>query len=111
VAVALAGGSKAVFITGESAGTSKAVGRVLTQQRIWLQDLSERLGIRRVGQDSARFLELNGAIIIEPTAFEPDPATHRESHYYNAMTNTLYRRVVTREEPGVVVAHWQKVSD
>ena len=58
-----------------------------------------------------RFLELNGATIIEPTAFEPDPTTYRRSHYYNAITNTLYRKVTTRSQPGITVAHWQKVSD
>lgn len=111
VAVALGGGAWAAYVDGTAAGTSKMVARIVSQQQIWLQDFSERLGVRGVGQDSARFLELSGAVIIEPTAFEPDPATHRESHYYNALTNTLYRKVITREEPGIVVAHWQKVSN
>jgi len=80
-----------------------------TQQ--FLNDLTYRLGRRTVGGDPMRFLELNGATIIEPTAFEPDPTTCRRSHYYNAITNTLYRKVTTRSEPGITVAHWQKVSD
>lgn len=77
----------------------------------FLQDLANRLGRPYQGHHCARLLELNGATIIEPTAFEPDPATHRQSHYYNAITNTLYRKVITYKEPGVVVAHWLKVSD
>jgi hypothetical protein len=106
-----AGGSRGLFIVGSATGLAKSVGRILPYQRIWLQDLSERLGVRSASSDSFRFLELNGASIIEPTAFEPDPATYRLSHYYNAVTNTLYRKVVTRNEPGIVVAYWQKVSD
>lgn len=110
-ATVLAGGSKGVFIVGVSAGFAKMQGRVLSNQLVWLQDLSERRAVSSAAGDAVRFLELNGAVIIEPTAFEPDPATHRESHYYNAVTNTLYRKVTTRSEPGIVVAHWQKVSD
>ena len=66
---------------------------------------------RSVGHDPIWFLELHGAAIIEPTAFEPDPSTHRGTHYYNAITNTLHKKIITRKEPGIVVAHWQKVSD
>jgi hypothetical protein len=58
-----------------------------------------------------RFMELIGAEIVEPTAFEPDPATHRGEYYYNAITNTLYRKIVDREEPGIIVAHWQQISE
>lgn len=66
---------------------------------------------RTAGHNPIWFLELHGATIIEPTAFEPDPSTYRETHYYNAITNTLYKKIITRQEPGIVVAHWQKVSD
>lgn len=76
-----------------------------------LDDLTERRGQRTVGHDTIWFLELQGATIIEPTAFEPDAATYRGTHYYNVITNTLYKKIVTRNEPGIVVAHWQKVSD
>lgn len=55
-------------------------------------------------------VELFGGEVIEPTAFEPDAATHRSDFYYNAVTNVLYRRVITRQEPGIIVAHWQKAS-
>ena len=77
----------------------------------FLQDLIARRGLKSTGEFSARFLELDGATIIEPTAFEPDASTSRSEYYYNAITNTLYRRVVVRQEPGVVVAHWQKTSN
>jgi hypothetical protein len=78
---------------------------------LFLQDLFARRGLKRIGELSARFLELDGATIVEPTAFEPDAATYRGEYYYNAITNTLYRKVVTRREPGVVVAYWQKSSN
>ena len=103
-------GGTGISIIGTAFGTSNAEARKKSDQRIFLDDLSNRLGRRSVGGDSTRFLELDGATIIEPTAFEPDAATHRKSHYYNAVTNTLYRKVTTRSEPGVEVAHWQKVS-
>lgn len=81
------------------------------QTAAFLADLAQRRGRPTPGHDSVRFLELAGGSIIEPTAFEPDPATHRHDYYYNAVTNTLYRKVVTRREKGIVVAHWQKTSD
>lgn len=77
----------------------------------FLTDLVTRRGPVGVGHEATRFLELWGATIIEPTAFEPDPATHRSDYYYNAVTNTLYKRVKTRHEHGIIVAHWQKASD
>jgi hypothetical protein len=95
---------------GSSANISFATGRSLSETQKFLMDLARRRGVSGVGHDSTRFLELNGAVIIEPTAFEPDPATHRHSYYYNAVSNTLYRKVITREELGLVVAYWQKAS-
>lgn len=77
----------------------------------FLDDLTARRGRPGVGHDSVWYLELTGGRVIEPTAFEPDAATHRDDFYYNAVTNALYRRVVTRREPGIVVAHWQQCSD
>lgn len=76
----------------------------------FLSDLIQRRN-GGIGQDTIRFVELDGGIIIEPTAFEPDPATCRESHYYNASTNILYKKVITREGPGITVAYWQKISN
>ena len=82
------------------------------QTTAFLDDLSDRRGKPSVGNNNTVwFLELNGAEVIEPTAFEPDPATHRGEYYYNAKTNVLYRKIVTRQEPGVVHAYWQKVSN
>lgn len=83
----------------------------MQEQNNFFDNLNRYRGISSIGNDSIRFLELNGANIIEPTAFEPDPTTHRHSHYYNALTNTLYQKIITREEPGVVVAYWKKVSN
>jgi len=77
----------------------------------FLDDLIARRGLRKGGFNNIRFVELDGGRIIEPTAFEPDPNTYRGEYYYNAVTNTLYRKIVTRREPGIVVAHWQKISD
>jgi hypothetical protein len=77
----------------------------------FLADLYSRRGNPSPGWNPVWFLELWGATIIEPTAFEPDPSTFRGEFYYNAVTNTLYRKVVTRQEPGITVAHWQKASD
>ncbi len=77
----------------------------------FLTDLMARRGRPTPGHDSVWFLERRGGTIIQPTAFAPDAASHRGDYYYNAATNTLYRRVVTRREPGMVVAHWQKASD
>jgi hypothetical protein len=110
-ATVLGGGGWLVFTVGSAAGSSSMEARPLSIQQKWLNDLSDHLGSRKVGHDSIRFVELDGARIIEPTAFEPDPATYRDTHYYNALTNTLYMKVITREEPGIVVAHWQKVSN
>jgi len=119
------GGGWLAFTTITASGSSLVEGRSVTTAEEFLDDLDNRrrvhganqprggargTGKRRNANNSARFLELSGATIIEPTAFEPDAATHRESHYYNAVTNILYRKVVTRNEPGVIVAHWQKVS-
>ncbi len=75
----------------------------------FLTDLFDRRGEPGGGFENARFLELHGATIIEPTAFEPDPVTHHHEYYYNAITNRLYRRVISRDG-AVKTAHWQGVS-
>lgn len=77
----------------------------------FLADLANRRGRPGPGHNPVWFLEKRGGTIVEPTAFEPDPATYRHDFYYNAETNTLYKKVVTRRERGIVVAHWQKASD
>lgn len=83
----------------------------LSKTNEFLEDLLSRRGIKKGGFNNIRFVELEGGRIIEPTAFEPDPRTHRGEYYYNAITNVLYRKIITRKEPGIIVAHWQKISD
>lgn len=83
----------------------------LSKTNEFLEDLLSRRGIKKGGFNNIRFVELEGGRVIEPTAFEPDPRTYRGEYYYNAITNALYRKIVTRREPGIVVAHWQKISD
>jgi hypothetical protein len=77
----------------------------------FLADLAVRRGRPSPGCNPIWFLELRGAVIVQPTAFEPDPRTHRDDYYYNSITNTLYRKVISRKEPGIITAHWQKASD
>lgn len=81
----------------------------MSTQSDFLDELAEKRGRPGPGYNTSWFLELFGATIIEPTAFEPDPSTHRHDYYYNAQTNTLYRKVISRNNP--IVAHWQKASD
>ena len=61
----------------------------------------------------AHWLELNGATIIEPTKFEPDPDTYRGDYYYNTTTNRLYKKITSRKDKktGITVAHWRGISD
>jgi hypothetical protein len=75
----------------------------------FLADLHSKRGCSGGGSNSVWLMELNGATIIEPTAFEPDPVTHRNDYYYNATQNVLYRRIIVRKLP-VIVAHWKRVS-
>lgn len=77
---------------------------------MFFQELSEKLGKRQGGWNSSWFIELEGGKLIMPTAFEPDPNTHRDDYYYNAVTNTLYKKVVSRKENGITVTTWQKTS-
>lgn len=83
----------------------------LTTMNTFIEDLLSRRGLKYGGFNNIRVVELDGGRIIEPTAFEPDPSTYRGEYYYNAVTNTLYRKIVIRKEPGITVAHWKKVSD
>ena len=77
----------------------------------FLSDLISRRGIRSAGNQSTRITELNGGAVIEPTAFEPDPNTHRGEYYYNAVTNTLHRKITIVSHSGQTYSHWKKVSD
>ncbi len=75
----------------------------------FLADLFARRGTERSNFESARLLELYGAEIIEPTAFEPDPNTHRSDFYYNAVNNVLYKKVTTRNGE-ISISHWKPAS-
>ena len=99
--------ARAIF---ESLSFSTAEARAPTVQEIFFKDLSTRVLVTGIKNQTSRFIELDGGTIIEPTAFEPDASTYRDTHYYNAKTNTLYIKIIARKEPGIVVAHWQKVS-
>jgi hypothetical protein len=76
----------------------------------FINDLIARRGRKTNGHMPAWFMERWGANLIEPTAFEPDPTSYRHDYYYNAVTNALYKRIVTRHGD-ITIARWQKVSD
>lgn len=80
--------------------------------RSFLTEVQAKRGRKTVGANPYRYVELHGGEIIEPTAFEPDPTTHRNDYYYNSVTNVLYKRVYDRYEPkkGIIVAHWAAIS-
>lgn len=65
---------------------------------------------RNTMSGTAWFLELEGAKVIIPTAFEPDPNTCRDDYYYNAITNVLYKKIASRNSNGIITAVWQKAS-
>lgn len=75
----------------------------------FLADLFSRRELEHKNVESARLLELYGAEIIEPTAFEPDPNTHRSDFYYNAVNNVLYKKVSTTNG-AITISHWKPVS-
>lgn len=58
----------------------------------FLEDLLSRRNTTRSGGDCVWYLELTGATVVEPTAFEPDPETHRSDYYYNAVENIMYTK-------------------
>ena len=78
----------------------------------FLDELARFRGRRQYGgQNTVWFVELTGGNIVEPTAFEPDPRTHRSEYYYNSKINTLFKRVWVPRQDGVKVAYWKRVSD
>lgn len=83
----------------------------MTARSDFFDDLADRLGKPQTGHNPIWFLELEGAQVIIPTAFEPDPVTHRGQYYYNAITNSLYRKVITKDSAGIKTAHWQRISE
>ena len=66
-------------------------------QSEFLADILNRRRLNSDRGDCAWFLEKHGAHIVEPTAFEPDPNTHRSDYYYNAIENALYRKAKTSD--------------
>jgi hypothetical protein len=58
----------------------------------FIADILNRRGKPSIGGDTVWFLELNGATVISPTPFEPDPNTHRQEYYYNSIDNIMYKR-------------------
>ena len=95
----------------ESPSTSPSASPSEPPTTEFIQDVIARRGIKRIGEQTIRIVEFVGGEVIEPTAFEPDASTHRNNFYYSTITNALYRKIITRNEPGIIVAHWQKVSN
>lgn len=77
----------------------------------FLSDLFSRRGNKPADGNSEWYVELHGGAVLEPTAFEPDAATHRNDYYYNAVTNILYKKIITRKYRGTIAAYWQKISN
>jgi hypothetical protein len=64
----------------------------IATQSDFLTDILNRRRLNYSRGDCVWFLEKHGAHIVQPTAFEPDPETHRSDYYYNAIENVLYRK-------------------
>lgn len=82
----------------------------MTQQN-FLIDLFARRGKVTPGFNPEWIIELEGAEIIAPTAFEPDPNTHRDQYYYNAATNTLNQKITTIDTQGLPKSTWKRISN
>lgn len=72
----------------------------------FIEDLMARRGKVAIPSNTVWMLEQNGAQVIIPTAFEPDPTTHRSEYYYNAITDCLYKKVTLNQR-----SVWKKVSE
>jgi hypothetical protein len=77
----------------------------------FLSDLNHKRQPKSVGFNNIRMVERLGGCVLEPTAFPPDPNTHRHEYYYNAITNALYRKVIIIDANGNKAAHWKKASN
>lgn len=77
----------------------------------FISDIINRRGNRHGGFNNISLMESNGCKIVEPTAIEPDPNTYRGEYYYNAVTNVLYRKIITHQEPGITIAYWKRISN
>ena len=83
------------FGIGTLGDDGSTITQVITPTVTQNEYLADILGRRRLNNsrgDCVWFLEKHGANIVEPTAFEPDPNTHRSDYYYNAVENVLYRK-------------------
>jgi hypothetical protein len=76
----------------------------------FLVDLFSRRLNEEIGGLGVRTVELYGGMVIEPTAFEPDPTTYRDEYYYNAISNALFKKIIVRREFSILSAYWQRVS-
>jgi hypothetical protein len=76
----------------------------------FLVDLFSRRLNDEIGGLGVRTVELYGGMVIEPTAFEPDPTTYRDEYYYNAISNALFKKIIVRREFSILSAYWQRVS-
>lgn len=78
-----------------------------------ISDVLTRRGRSGGGFNSHRLIEAYGGKILEPTAFEPDARTCRDEYYVNAVDNKVRKRVYDRFEPekGIIVAHWENISN
>ena len=72
----------------------------------FLSDLLGRRDTSRLGDNGFVYLKLVGGEVVEPTAFEPDPNTHRSQYYYNAKTNTLYKKIKVGN-----ISTWRGISE
>ena len=78
----------------------------------WLLDLFDKRGTTEEEFETIRTVELRKGEVLEPTAFEPDPRTHRQDYYYNAKTNVLYKKIITKRSGSLIMnAHWKRVSN
>ena len=78
----------------------------------FLDDLAIRRMAPTAATNSNRLdVELNGGSYVEITSFEPDPATFRDDFYYNAVSNTLYKKIVVSQCNGITSAFWKQASD
>jgi hypothetical protein len=78
----------------------------------FINDLVSRRQLVSAEPQTTRFAELGGGVVIEPTAFEPDPTSYPYDYYYNAKSNILYKKVITKKENEQVMnAHWKRVSN
>jgi hypothetical protein len=72
----------------------------------FLTELLTKRGVPSIGGFSYHFLERLGANNIAISFYNIDPLTSRTEHYYNARTNTLYRKKLLSKNYAV----WEQIS-